>query len=71
MCGGAHFQYSDDYMRMYFPNPKAMLPVLKKDGSIVLLPWGRRQAQDGAITLGISLRPITGMGATVNSPKRS
>lgn len=35
MCGGAHFQYGEEYMRMYFPNPKAMLPVLKKDGSIV------------------------------------
>lgn len=53
MCGGAHFQYGDDYMRMYFPNPKAMLPVLKKDGSIELLPWGRRQTQDGKL-------PITG-----------
>ncbi|HCC81456.1 MULTISPECIES: hypothetical protein [unclassified Methylophaga] len=53
MCGGAHFQYGDEYMRMYFPNPKAMLPVLKIDGSIELLPWGRRLKQPGNL-------PVTG-----------
>jgi len=53
MCGGAYFQYGDEFMRMYFPNPKAMLPVLKKDGSIELLPWGRRQKQPGFL-------PVTG-----------
>ncbi len=52
MCGGAHFQYGEEYMRMYFPNPKAMLPVLKKDGSIELLPWGRRQKQPGFLPIG-------------------
>jgi hypothetical protein len=30
-----------------------MLPVLKKDGSIELLPWGRRQKQPGFL-------PVTG-----------
>lgn len=53
MCGGAYFQCGDEFMRMYFPNPKAMLPVLKKDGSIELLPWGRRQKQSGNL-------PVTG-----------
>lgn len=53
MCGGAYFQYGDDFHRMYFPNPKARLPVLKKDGSIELIPWGRRVGQDGHL-------PITG-----------
>lgn len=52
MCGGAYFQYGDEFMRMYFPNPKAMLPVLKKDGSHILLPWGRRQEQHGKLPLG-------------------
>lgn len=52
MCGGVQFQHGDAFMRMYFPNPKAMLPVLKRDGGIILLPWGRRQKQPGVLPLG-------------------
>jgi hypothetical protein len=53
MCGGVHFLYGEDFLRMYFPNPKAMLPAIKKDGTLELIPWGRRQTQEGKL-------PITG-----------
>ena len=52
MCGGVHFQHGDDFMRMYFPNPKAVMPVLQKDGTQILVPWGRRQEQAGKLPLG-------------------
>lgn len=38
--------------RTYFPNPKACLPVKKRDSSIELLPWGRRKEQAGHLPLG-------------------
>lgn len=50
MCGGAYFNYGDETMRIYFPNPKAVLPVLR-DGEPILLPWGRRQGQSGILPL--------------------
>ncbi len=43
MCGGVYYQFNKEDIRIYFPNPKAMLPVIKKDKSIILLPWGRRE----------------------------
>jgi hypothetical protein len=52
MCGGAYFQHGDETRRMFFPNPQAVLPVLKKDGSQILIPWGRRQDQLGRLPLG-------------------
>ena len=52
MCSGVYFQYQDDILRMYFPNPKAVLPVKNKDGSLILMPWGRRQQQAGNLPLG-------------------
>lgn len=36
----------------YFPNPKATLPVKKRDGSIALLAWGRRKQQKGQLPIG-------------------
>lgn len=45
------FQYGDEFMRMYFPNSKAMQRVLK-GGSHILLPWGRMQEQHGKLQLG-------------------
>jgi len=52
MCGGVYFEHSGSVLRHYFPNPKAVLPVQKKDGSIILLPWGRRQQQMGSLPMG-------------------
>lgn len=52
MCGGV--QYNDDNKEIttYFPHPKAMLPIMKRDGSVMFLPWGRRQNQPGDLPLG-------------------
>lgn len=52
MCVGVYFQHGDNILRQYFPNPKAVLPIKKKDGSIILLPWGRRQTQAGNLPMG-------------------
>ncbi|MDF2866575.1 MAG: hypothetical protein K0S11_45 [Gammaproteobacteria bacterium] len=52
MCGGIKFNYQERELSFYFPNPKSLLPVLKKDGSIGLLPWGRREKQPGKLPLG-------------------
>jgi hypothetical protein len=52
MCGGVYFEYQGNVLRQYFPNPKAVLPVQKKEGSIILLPWGRRQSQAGNLPMG-------------------
>ncbi len=52
MCSGVQYDYGNKEHTIYFPNPKASLPVVKKDGGIVLLPWGRRQNQHGNLPLG-------------------
>ncbi len=52
MCDGVYFEYQGNILRMYFPNSKAMLPVQKKDGSLILMPWGRRQKQSGLLPMG-------------------
>ena len=52
MCGGVYYSFEGEDIRVYFPNPKAKLPVMKRDGSLVLLPWGRRQEQKGTLPLG-------------------
>lgn len=52
MCGGVYYTFDGEDIRVYFPNPKAKLPVRKRDGSIVLLPWGRRKDQKGILPLG-------------------
>ena len=52
MCGGVYFQYLGELQRMYFPNPKAVLPIRTRAGEVQLLPWGRRQQQAGKLPLG-------------------
>ncbi|RLJ21770.1 hypothetical protein DJ030_03330 [bacterium endosymbiont of Escarpia laminata] len=52
MCGGVFYRANGKDARVYFPNPKATLPVSRKDGSVILLPWGRRKVQAGALPLG-------------------
>jgi len=46
MCGGV--KYTDQQNKswtIYFPSPKAALPVLKKDGEIEWVTWGRRKEE--------------------------
>jgi hypothetical protein len=39
-------------MRVYFPNPKATLPVRTRRGGTQLLAWGRRHDQAGELPVG-------------------
>ncbi len=52
MCGGVYYTCQGQDIRVYFPNPKAMLPVRKRSGENELLPWGRRKVQSGKLPLG-------------------
>lgn len=53
MCGGVEVsgRYTDSGkpVKVYFPNPKAALPVLQADGLVEWLPWGRRKEQEGLL----------------------
>ena len=52
MCSGIYYAYRGQDVRVYFPNPGAMLPVRKRSGEYELLPWGRRGKQAGKLPLG-------------------
>jgi len=52
MCGGVYYLIDGEEVRVYFPNPRAMLLVRRRDGSVELLPWGRRKSQAGRLPLG-------------------
>lgn len=46
MCGGV--KYTDKggkEWKVYFPSPKAALPVIKRDGEIAWVTWGRRKEE--------------------------
>ena len=47
MCGG--IKYTDEASKawtVYFPSPKAALPVLKKNGEVEWGTWGKRKEED-------------------------
>ena len=52
MCAGVYYTIGGTDVRLYFPNPKAQLPVKMRDGHAELLPWGRRHEQSGDLPLG-------------------
>jgi hypothetical protein len=52
MCAGVYYSIHGVDVRLYFPNPKAQLPVRARDGSVTLLLWGRRHDQAGVLPLG-------------------
>ena len=52
MCGGVKYRHGDRTVTTYFPNPGAALPVLRRDGAHELLPWGRREEQEGVLPPG-------------------
>jgi len=52
MCGGVYYTIQNQDTRVYFPNPKALLPVKTRAGSIKKLAWGRRREQAGTLPLG-------------------
>jgi putative SOS response-associated peptidase YedK len=46
MCGGAKYiDPTGKEWKVYFPNPKAALPVVKEDGAIEWVKWGRRREE--------------------------
>jgi hypothetical protein len=52
MCGGVRFKANGDELTIYFPNPKAVLPVRTKTGDHELVAWGRRESQPGFLPRG-------------------
>lgn len=52
MCGGVYYAHKGEDIRVYFPNPKAVLPVKTKQQENKLIPWGRRKQQVGKMPLG-------------------
>ena len=52
MCGGVYYSSQGQDVRVYFPNPKAMLPVRTRSGGTERLAWGRRHDQAGELPLG-------------------
>ena len=52
MCKGALYTYDGREVRIGFTSPGARLPVAKRHGHTMLLPWGRRRNDNGALPLG-------------------
>lgn len=52
MCGGIQYTHDNKEQVFYFPNPHAKLPVLKRNGGVAFLTWGRRQNEAGTLPLG-------------------
>ena len=52
MCGGVIYYHNNQLITVYFPNPKASLPVKKKNGEQSLVLWGRRNNQEGSLPIG-------------------
>ena len=52
MCGGVYYTTQHQDTRVYFPNPKALLPVKTRAGEMSMLAWGRRREQAGTLPLG-------------------
>ena len=52
MCGGVFYNHNGQDIRVYFPNPRATLPVMTKNHEVELLPWGRRKEQAGQLPMG-------------------
>lgn len=52
MCSGIYYSHNGQDIRVYFPNPRAMLPVRARNGEVRLLPWGRRKEQPGKLPRG-------------------
>lgn len=46
MCGGASYQDGDGKLwKVYFPSPKAALPIKMPDGSVEWIKWGKRKGE--------------------------
>ncbi|MDA0426038.1 hypothetical protein NPN27_12200 [Stutzerimonas stutzeri] len=48
MCGGVEAREADKVWKIYFPNPKAAIPVLlEESGQLDWIHWGRRKEEPG------------------------
>jgi len=51
MCGGVEisgkYTKTGEQLKIYFPNPRAALPVLSVSDEVIWVPWGRRREQPG------------------------
>ena len=52
MCGGVEYTHEGNKLKIYFPDPRAHLPVRTRNGNIRLIPWGRRKKQTGPLPVG-------------------
>ena len=52
MCGGVIYFNGEYEKRVFFTEMTARIAVKSKQGPHLLLPWGRRRAQDGKLPLG-------------------
>ncbi len=52
MCGGVKFKHDGKILTVYFPSPKAVLPVALKQGGHELVMWGRRKEEPGKLPAG-------------------
>lgn len=49
MCGGVEAREADKVWRIYFPNPKAAIPVqIEGSGQLDWIHWGRRKEEPGS-----------------------
>ncbi len=53
MCAGVKYiEPSGKEWKIYFPNPKAALPIAKSDGGIEWVKWGRRKEEQAPFVQG-------------------
>ncbi len=52
MANGVFFKRDGADVRFYFPNPKAVLPVLTRSNAMQFITWGRRKKEKSALPLG-------------------
>ena len=46
MCGGVEYtDVEEKTWKIYFPSPKAALPVVKWDGAVEWVTWGKRKEE--------------------------
>lgn len=56
MCYGVLYDHEGHSLQSHFSRASAVLPVCTKTGGHVLVPWGRRPDEPGALPVGASAR---------------
>jgi putative SOS response-associated peptidase YedK len=52
MCGGVEFNENGEKIKIYFPSPKAALPLLTHTGNVSWVTWGRRDVESDKMPRG-------------------